>query len=144
MSLLNASLELHHHCLRGMIKPGFKTGVAGSFYEGHCCCSNPPKDGGFDEIGEGGNRRARLLNGVERASRLISYEQQTQVTPFPVLLLYLQLCRSLPLPFSLFFSLSFPLCFPLSRQPSQLWSSCPTRPSACQPAFWTESHYTQS
>lgn len=38
-------------------------------------------------------------------SRLISYEQQTQVTPFPVLTLYLQLRRSLPPPFSLFLSL---------------------------------------
>lgn len=44
------------------------------------------------------------------------YEQQTQVTPFLVLPLYLQLHRSLPPPFSLFLSLSlsFPLYCPLT------------------------------
>lgn len=69
-------LTVIHPCLR-MIK----WRAAKLCFEGHCCRSNAPKDGGSDGIGEGGNRPARLLNRVERASLFISYEQQTQVTP---------------------------------------------------------------
>jgi len=70
-----------------------------------------PKMAVFDEIGEGrgGNRRAKRLNGVERVNSLIAYEQQTQVTPFPVLPLYPQCHRSLPPSLSLRPSMRPPL-----------------------------------
>lgn len=96
-------------------------------------------------LGGAGGKRGAKQDGASEPLNILWATNSSD--PIPCSLSFcLQLAAPSPPPFSPlpFFPSPLSSLSLFSHRPSQLWNSCPARPSDCQPARWTESHYAQS